>query len=357
MTLRATGSRNSFSLEAATSAAQPGRGPFLPATFALLLTLACLALPSVVFAEYVVPGAPRINIHDVETVLRERTRENELGHLLFLEANGAEVRLITTTDDPEIVNRGDGSFHPADPSAVFAALDAIAPHLIRELEGDVFLLPFPRSGRLASSAHEGAIYITPGVREYDEGEVHFLVAHELGHVFQREFLPTGDPRWAEYAEMRGIGDATIYHEHAAHADRPREIFAEDFRALFGGTLARGSGAVENSSLRSPDSVVGLSAWFGSLVDPVAFVDKLRIIPNPAAPGAELSLAGLVLAAGEDVRADLIDVQGRVATRFDTAHDGRGGLVLTPDIPLRPGAYWVRVSSAGGSRHVPLRILR
>lgn len=331
--------------------------PYVSATLAPVFSLACLALPSLVFAEYLVPGAPRIIIHDVDTVLRERTRENEIGDLLFLEANGAEVRLITTTDDPEIVNRGDGSFHPADPSAVFDALDAIAPHLIRELEAAVFLLPFPRSGRLASSAHERAIYITPGVREYDEAEVHFLVAHELGHVFQREFLPTGDPRWAEYVEMRGIADAAIYHEHAAHADRPREIFAEDFRALFGGSLARGSGAVENPSLRPPDSVVGLSAWFGALVDPVAFVDKLRIIPNPAAPGAELSLAGLALAAGEDVRAELIDVQGRVAMRFDTAHDGRGGLVLTPGATLRPGAYWVRVSGVGGSRHVSLRILR
>ena len=36
-----------------------------------------------------------------------------------------------------------------------------------------------------------------------------------------------------YLPLRGITDLNVYSDAAPHADRPHEIFAEDFRALFG----------------------------------------------------------------------------------------------------------------------------
>jgi hypothetical protein len=43
--------------------------------------------------------------------------------------------------------------------------------------------------------------------------------------------------------LRGL-DASRYQANAVHALRPHEVWAEDFRALFGGAIATSNGTIE-----------------------------------------------------------------------------------------------------------------
>ncbi len=67
--------------------------------------------------------------------------------------------------------------------------------------------------------------------------------------------------WDEYRRIRGIEDEITFSNTARHAYRPREIFAEDFRVLFGGAAAFFGGRVENPELPSPVTVAGLEEFF------------------------------------------------------------------------------------------------
>jgi hypothetical protein len=70
-----------------------------------------------------------------------------------------------------------------------------------------------------------------------------------------------DDSWNEYRRIRGITDESRFNELASHAYRPREIFAEDFRVLFGGAAAYFGGSIENPEIARPESVAGLENFF------------------------------------------------------------------------------------------------
>src|SRR5262249_62035489 len=104
---------------------------------------------------------------------------------------------------------------------------------VRGLRHDALLLPSPRRTRLESAAVDGPVLLSPGVRPLSPQQQHAEFVDELGHVVQRAWMPdsnAGD--WGAYRALRGITDASVYSATAIHADRPHEIFAEDFRALF-----------------------------------------------------------------------------------------------------------------------------
>ena len=110
---------------------------------------------------------------------------------------------------------------------------------------------------------------------------HAEFVHELGHVVQYALMPDPDQeRWSRYRLLRGIEDAETFSSTSPHADRPHEIFAEDFRALFGGATANYSGSIENASLESPQRVAGLESFMRELVGP-ALVSTLQSYPNPS----------------------------------------------------------------------------
>lgn len=306
-------------------------------------------------------GLPGVEVVDPETVLAEHTIVGPEGALLFRDPSGVWVRLITSTEDPEIRNPGEGSFFPAPESQVEAAIRALPPELLDQLEVRVFLLPFPRAGMIGSSADGQAIYITPGVRLYTPAEVHYLVTHEIGHVFHRRHLPYGDPLWNRYRQIRGLEDEGRFSFDGAHADRPQEIFAEDFRVLFGGELARGDGSVENRDVRSPSEVPGLVEFIRAFVpapsDAAGYADTrliARARPNPIRAGDRLSFR---LPAGGAVRsAFIVDIGGRRWADLALRRDGDGwGTTLPRD--LGAGSYWVRVEPASGPPlTIPLRVL-
>jgi len=91
----------------------------------------------------------------------------------------------------------------------------------------------------------------------------YIVAHEVGHAFHNAFLPDDEDSddWKIYRQLRGIEDSGKFNASTRHAYRPKEIFAEDFRVLFGSDDARFGGYVENSELLSPELFPDLSEFF------------------------------------------------------------------------------------------------
>ena len=114
------------------------------------------------------------------------------------------------------------------------------------VSAEVFLLPYPRRTQLESAAGPGLILLAPGVRALSRAHQHAEFVHELGHVVQYALMPDGDARWSDYLELRAIDDASRFSATGSHAYRPHEIFAEDFRALFGDADATYSGTIENA---------------------------------------------------------------------------------------------------------------
>jgi hypothetical protein len=224
-----------------------------------------------------------IRLFTPEDVMAMTVRD-EAGRLILRLAGGTEYQLIENILDPQIANKGDGSFHPMDPGLVIEALARVDARGERiAMDTEVYVLPLPRSGILASSACNNRIFLSPGVVEIDPSLVARTAAHELGHVFQCRFAPReSGTAWQEYLALRGIDDGAVYAEDAPRAFRPTEIFAEDFRYLFGGDEARSADGIENSELPLPDAVPGLEEYFLALLAPAKVADAPRPEAGPLA---------------------------------------------------------------------------
>jgi len=271
------------------------------------------------------------------------------GRLWLTLPGGARYELVTSTSDPAIANPGDGSFHPFEETQVRAALAAVR-YPVASVNADVFLLPFPRRDGLESAAGPGLILLSPGVRPLSVQQQHAEFIHELGHVVQYSRIPDADTDgWSHYRELRGISDATVYNASAPHADRPHEIFAEDFRALFGGDLANYSGTIENAQLPAPATVAGLSDFMRDLAGATAAWagTALACYPNPS-----IDAVSFARGTGAAVALDVYDVAGRrLATLQPTAGIGVttwrwDGRDLT-GAPVGPGVFFARARDGHG----------
>lgn len=121
---------------------------------------------------------------------------------------------------------------------------------------------------LALSFKDGSTVVFGTYAAYPQEKLHRLAVHELGH--EVDFSLMDDDKWKEYIKLRGIGGGTVYNNSTEiYENRPQEIFAEDFRLLFGGEKAR-TAAHLNSELKSPDQVPGLKEFFLSLTDKTDF---------------------------------------------------------------------------------------
>ena len=206
-----------------------------------------------------------IVVHDAQETLRDYCRAD--GGRLYLELpGGSRWELVTSTTDPIVTNPGDGAFHAFEPAEVRAALSQVS-FPLQHVSAEVFILPYPRRLSLESAAGPGLILLSPGVRTLSREHQHSEFVHELGHVVQYALMPDTDTEgWSEYTHLRSI-DAAQYNANAPHADRPHEIWAEDFRALFGGASANSNGTIENATITYPTQVQGLAAFMrGVAVD-------------------------------------------------------------------------------------------
>jgi len=254
--------------------------------------LALLALPIVpLLAQPVAASELRasavhvagIVIHDSLETLREYC-VSESCRLYLVLPEGSRWELVTTPGDPAITNPGDGTFHAFDPAEVRSAMAAVR-FPLAEVSAEVFILQYPRRASLESAAGPGLILLSPGVRPLSREHQHTEFVHELGHVVQYSLLPDADAGgWARYAQLRGLQPG-LNTATAPHADRPHEIWAEDFRALFGGGSANTSGTIENATLAYPTQVAGLEPFMAALATAAAATPSTRLLAAPVAHGA------------------------------------------------------------------------
>jgi len=285
-----------------------------------------------------------IVVHDALETL-DRCHSDADGRLWLALPGGAEFELVTSPADPAIANPGDGAFHPFDASIVRAAVAAVR-FPLAAIAADVWILPYPRRAGLESAGGARLVLLAPGVRPLDPERQHSELVHELGHVVQRALAPDGSPVWADYRARRGITDEATYSAAGAHAYRPHEIFAEDFRALFGDAQATYSGTIENPSLAAPAAVPDLARFMLALAgtSPAATgsAASLAASPNPARGPVAFRRVGtaaapldLFDAAGRRVRTLEPEVAGGVVR---WTWDGRDAAGRAP----APGVVYARV---------------
>jgi hypothetical protein len=231
--------------------------------------------------------------------------------------DGRYIPVITGVNDPTIYNKGDGAFHPFATAMVEDVLASIT-HPRLSMSVRVYLLPYPRRGVLVSSTSGSEIFLSPHVLEIEPSVGAYIIAHELGHAFHNRFMPDGSGYWDEYRRLRGITNEAVYSETATHANRPREILAEDFRVLFGGEDAAFGGQVENTRIAPPASVPGLASFFVRAATEPARASRIAATsyPNPFNPETEIRI---------QVPSDLLQRGDRASVRV---YDVRGALVRT-----------------------------
>lgn len=321
----------------------------------MLRRLRALVVPVAVLASWILPAAASalplgVRIMDAPRVLAEHSVADDSGNLYLRDAQGQLRPFITSASDPAIPNAGDGAFHAASADLVERALDRIDPRFIRNMAFDVYILPYPVTDPMGSWAAEHTIYVSPGVREMTEEQVHFLISHEAGHLVHRTFLPDSDVEgWSLYRELRGITDSTRYSEQAPHRDRPHEIFAEDFRILFGSDLGAAYASAENDDLADARSVPGLREFFlqrSGIVENSG--TALACGPNPFRPGRVMTLRTDAVGPADVA---LYDVTGRQVRSFEGIQLSGGGTArftwdgrddAGADLPA--GTYFVRVAT-------------
>lgn len=328
-----------------------------------ILLIAALAVSAGSLGATQLPAG--IEILGPDHILLDRTQRGLDGELYLEDLEGVLRRFVTTTTDPLVINRGSGEFHPLAREVVEEALLAIDPRFLAGLRFEVFLLPYPVANPLTSWAGPGAIYLSPGVYSLTPQQIHQLVGHEIGHLVHRANLSDDDTDgWQTYRTLRGIQDTTIYHAYANHANRPHEVFAEDFRVLFAGKLAGDGGGIENADLSEPDLVFGLRSFFLKLIgeEPAGFATHLTgVYPNPIRAGQPIRL---FLDGVEEVhQIELFDVSGRLVHRIDRVNRLDSGLFETSwngtddsGQSLSTGLYFGRIETESGTSRFKLHIL-
>ena len=213
-------------------------------------------------------------------------------------------------------------------------------HLQTRVDVNVYLLPAIPLGVGSSFARQDAIFLAPGHGPVDSTTAAYITTHEMGHVLTWAFLDGHPARWEAYLALRGL-DAETNGSLAIHADRAREILAEDIRFLFGGREATVSGSIENHDLALPNRVDGLQsllAGYFSGQERSATTLTASAFPNPCNPlttvamslptGAEVD-AGQAVLRVFDIRGALVksvtggqSANGRVSVQWNgTATDG------------------------------------
>jgi hypothetical protein len=207
---------------------------------------------------------------------------------------------------------------------------------------DVFILNATPVIVSSSFASKDAIYLAPGTGNVPASTVAYITTHEMGHVMTWAFMDESAARWNDYLTIRSL-DATNTASDAAHADRAREIVAEDIRFLFGGDLATSTGSIENHYLDLPDTVDGLEemlvGFFANRVSGVAMMASATAFPNPCNPltTIEMSLPADKMAQSDAVLR-IFDVRGSLVSTIN------GGEVSGNTVSIK----WSGTSDSGRS---------
>ncbi len=116
---------------------------------------------------------------------------------------------------------------------------------------------------LALSFKDGSVVVFGNYYDLSQDKIHQLAVHELGH--QVDFCLMDEEKRHEYKRLRGLENQEKFNDYTQeYKNRVQEIFAEDFRILFGGEKAK-KAAHLNGDLINPAQVPGLREFFLSLL--------------------------------------------------------------------------------------------
>lgn len=119
----------------------------------------------------------------------------------------------------------------------------------------------------ALSFRDNSVVVFGTYWNMSKNNIHQLAVHELGHHV--DFQLMNDEKWTAYKKLRRIEDERIYNNKlkTIHSNRLQEIFAEDFRMLFGGETACAVPHL-NKDLCNPSNIKGLKEFFINLVNDI-----------------------------------------------------------------------------------------
>jgi hypothetical protein len=327
-----------------------------------------LICSSILVAATALPSSAALDVYSAESTTERFLEERSSG--LYLRVENQEWEMITDPHDPALSTLGDGAFHPMRTDLVEEALAVVEP-LAGSLSGRVLILPYPRRNNLKSSCEGSLLILSPGILEVAPEHVHATTIHEVGHLFQRTYAAEGSSAWEQYLDLRGLRDAR-YSETSPHRDRPREIFAEDFRFLFGSALATTSGTIETPDLPLPSQVSGLREWFEELgrrplPQELEAIQEGAVVPNPFRRGESTEIR-FAMSDPQESRASsetsssawVIDLSGRRVRQLASAGtpsrfvwDGKSDQALD----VSAGVYFVRWLAHPQAEAVRVHLLR
>ena len=302
-----------------------------------------MVLAVIVTLSLTVSGATALTI-ETETGLRVTIHPaEEIAERWLVEAAGRTWLQHPIAGDVEL----DTSVHPwsdlapVDADVVAEAVAAMHGFWI-DLEVEIFLLPgFPADVN-SSFARRESVFLAPGFAVQAPQTVAYVTTHELGHVLCWAALDGRPDRWRGYRDLRGLS-AQFAPADLPHAERNREIIAEDIRFLFGGPLATVSGTIENQQLTLPVAVAGLSELLvGFLAAPGGRqIGRYpsRVYPNPCRSQAlvELDLGDAAeKSATMPTILEVYDVRGRLIRRLEDGRLAGGRATATWDGNGRDG---------------------
>ena len=230
-----------------------------------------------------------------------------------------------------------GDLAPVDQDVVADALEAMHGFYC-DLAVDVFVLPGFPAGVMSSFARNDAVFLAPGLGPQAPSTVSYVVTHEMGHVLCWAALDGRPARWDAYRDLRGLDPAGLDGADVPHAQRHREIIAEDIRFLFGGPAATASGTIENGDLPTPDTVAGLAELLsGFIAEPggsTVVENPTRVYPNPCRDAARVDLDLGDVAAKSGITGpttlEIFDVRGRLVRRVTDERVTAGRASVTWD---------------------------
>lgn len=116
---------------------------------------------------------------------------------------------------------------------------------------------------LALSFKDGSAVVFGTYHKLSAEKIHQMAVHELGHHLDFQFMDK--EKWREYKKLRAITNENKYNNSSkVYMNRSQEIFAEDFRLLFGGELAVKIPHL-NKDLVHPSKVEGLKELYLSIL--------------------------------------------------------------------------------------------
>lgn len=273
-----------------------------------------------------------IRIHAGEELKDHLVEEH--GALLLRYPGLGDIELYRGPDDPRFPRSDVMEFRPLSEAVVIEALRNV--HTLRvDVDVDVFLLPAPPVLNSSSFSRRDAILLAPSFGEIDDSAVASVTVHELGHVLTWAYFDTADDLWDSYMSLRGL-DRERNGPAADHADRAREILAEDIRYLFGGGLANAYGAIENARIALPDMVSGLDDFLATTLQGRPSAGPTPVCsayPNPCNPRTTVEMAVTsngTLRDASQARLEIFDMRGRLVRTVTGGVLSNERLLLTWD---------------------------